>query len=177
MARYFDEMKRTMEWLGQQSDTIFLGQSVGCAGTFMYGTVADVDATKRIELPVTEQLQTQMTLGLSLSGLFPISIFPRQNFLLLGLGDIINMIDKMPVLSDEKVIPPMIIRAAAGTTKPIFPGHQHVGNCAEGLAKLLTRVEVVELNEADEILPTYQRVYRERKPTIIIEFGDHYNDK
>ena len=26
--KYFDELKRSMEWLGQQSDTIFLGQAV-----------------------------------------------------------------------------------------------------------------------------------------------------
>ena len=31
--KYFDELKRSMEWLGEQNDTLFLGQAVEYPGT------------------------------------------------------------------------------------------------------------------------------------------------
>ena len=36
--KYFDELKRSMEWLAQQPNTIFIGQAVGCPGTAMFAT-------------------------------------------------------------------------------------------------------------------------------------------
>ena len=38
MMKYFDELKRSMDWLGQKSDTFFLGQAVESKGTAMYNT-------------------------------------------------------------------------------------------------------------------------------------------
>lgn len=177
MGRYFDELKRTMEWLASQPNTIFLGQAVGCAGTFMHGTISDVPAAKRIEMPVSEQFQMQVTIGLALDGQRPISIYPRQNFLLLAAGELSNVLDKMEDISSGKVIPPVIIRTAAGTTRPIHPGHQHVGNFAETFRALLKHVDVIELHDPDEIFPAYRKVYESKKPTILIEFGDYYGEK
>ena len=37
--KYFDELKRTMEWVAQQPKTFFLGQTVAGPGTFMYQTL------------------------------------------------------------------------------------------------------------------------------------------
>lgn len=170
-------MKRTMEWLGQQSDTVFLGQAVGAAGTFLSATINDVPAEKRLEVPVCEQMQLQMSIGMAIDHFVPISIFPRQNFLLLATAEMVNMLDKIPVMSDYKMFPPVIIRTAAGTTKPIHPGHQHVGHFVAAFKELFTEIEVVELHEPEDIFPAYERAYRTRKPTLILEFGDHYNDK
>ena len=175
--KYFDEIKRSMDWLGSQEKSIFLGQAVGNAGTFMYGTLEGVPAEKRIEMPVTEQLQMQMTIGLSLAGFVPVSVYPRQNFLLLGVSDMSGVLDKLPALSDGKVSPNVIIRVAAGTTKPIHPGHQHVGNYAEAFRHLFDTIEVIELKEPEDIFPAYQKAYSAGHPTLMIEFGDYYGEK
>jgi pyruvate/2-oxoglutarate/acetoin dehydrogenase E1 component len=177
MGRYFDEMNKTMQWLAAQPDTLFLGQAVASPGTFLHATLDEVDRSKLLEMPVSESFQMQTTLGLALAGTFPISIFPRQNFLMLTVGDMCNMVDKIHDLTAGKVDPPLIIRTAAGTTKPIHPGHQHVGNYADAFRQLFHHIEVCELHEPEDILPTYQRAYREKKPKLIIEFGDHYGDK
>jgi len=50
--KYFDELKRSMDWLATLPDTVFLGQAVKVAGTGMSNTVKDVPQEKRIELPV-----------------------------------------------------------------------------------------------------------------------------
>ena len=47
--KYFDELKRSMEWLGEQNDTIFIGQAVEYAGTGMTNTLKDVSPEKLIK--------------------------------------------------------------------------------------------------------------------------------
>lgn len=177
MGKYFDEIKRSMNWLGEQEKVVFLGQAVGNAGTFVFGTVEDVPSEKRLEFPVCESFQMQATLGMSLSGYVPVSIFPRQNFLLLAASDMANMIDKMPALSDGEKIPHIIIRVCAGTTRPIHPGVQHVGNFASAFREMFTTINVVELHEPEEVFPAYQKAMSEKGVTLIIEFGDSYNEK
>jgi hypothetical protein len=77
---YFTELVRTMEWLGQQPNTQFIGQTVGCPGTFMYPTLEKVPMDKRLEFPVNESFQMQFSIGMALAGKCVISVYPRQNF-------------------------------------------------------------------------------------------------
>lgn len=177
MGQYVEEMKNAMEWLAQQPDTLFLGQAVASPGTFMHATLERVPHEKRLEMPVCESFQMQVSVGLALDDVVPVSIYPRQNFLLLATGDLSNLVDKIEDMTSGAVRLPLIIRTAAGTTKPLDPGHQHVGNFAEAFRRLFANIEVVELHQPDEILPAYQKAYRERKPTLLIEFGDHYQDR
>ena len=44
--KYFDELKKSMEWLGQQEDTLFLGQAVEYPGTAMTNTLTEIDKSK-----------------------------------------------------------------------------------------------------------------------------------
>ena len=39
--KYFDELKRTMEWLAAQPQVMFVGQTVAGPGTFMFQTLRD----------------------------------------------------------------------------------------------------------------------------------------
>ena len=152
MGKYFDEMKRTMEWLAEQPRTLFMGQAVGSKGTFLSATLEDVPEAKRLELPVCESFQMQVAMGMALEGVVPISVYPRQNFMLLATSEIVNMIDKLSAISVGEVTPSIIIRTAAGTTRPINPGHQHVGNYAAGLRAMVDEVEIVELHESSLML-------------------------
>ena len=75
--KYFDELKRSMEWLGEKPDTLFIGQAVEVAGTGMSNTLKDVAKEKLIEFPVCEDMQMGFTNGLALAGdNVPVSIFP-----------------------------------------------------------------------------------------------------
>ena len=177
--KYFDEIKRTMEWVAQHPKTIFLGQTVAGPGTFMYSTLKDIAPEKALEMPVNESFQMQFTIGLALAGYIPISVYPRQNFLLLATGDMVNMLDKIPAISSQELVSKVIIRVASGPDAPIHPGHQHVGNYADALRKMFTTIEVVELNEPEEIFPAYQRALEreDNSSTLLIEHGNLYNQK
>ena len=82
--RYFDELKKSMEYLGSKKDTLFIGQAVEVPGTAMSNTLKNIDKKKLVELPVAEDMQMGMTLGMSFEGLVPIRagfMFQRSFFL------------------------------------------------------------------------------------------------
>lgn len=177
--KYFDQIQYAMSWLGDRPDTIFVGQTVGCPGTFMNPTLKDVNTDKRIEFPVNESLQMQFSIGLALAGYVPISVYPRQNFLLLATADMCNMLDKLTAISGERVLPKMIIRTAVGPDSPIHPGHQHVGNYIDAFRKLFGWIDVFEINEAVDAMPAYKYAYdrNDKRATLIIEHGNYYGQK
>ena len=41
--KYFDELKRSMEYLGNKKDTLFIGQAVEVAGTAMSNTLKNIN--------------------------------------------------------------------------------------------------------------------------------------
>ena len=176
---YFDEIKRTMEWLAEQDKTIFLGQTVGGPGTFMYSTLRDVAPERRLEMPVNESFQMQFALGLAATGYIPISVYPRQNFLLLATADMANMIDKVPAISQNQWPSKVIIRVASGPDKPVHPGHQHIGHYADAFCHLFDSIDVVDLQEPEDIFPAYKKALERDDgcSTLLIEHGNHYNDK
>jgi pyruvate/2-oxoglutarate/acetoin dehydrogenase E1 component len=177
--KYFDELKRTMEWLAEQPDTLFIGQTAAVPGTFMYQTLRDVPKDRALEFPVNESFQMQFSLGLALEGYVPVSVYPRQNFLLLALGDMSNMVDKLSAMSGGEASAKIIIRVATGPFKPVHPGHQHVGNFVQAFRRMFDWIEVVEVNEPQEIFPAYERAYLrgDGRSTLIIEEGNFYNEK
>lgn len=177
--KYFDELKRTMEWLAADPKVVFVGQTAAVPGTFMYQTLRDVPAGKALELPVNESFQMQFSLGLALAGYVPVSIYPRQNFLMLAAGDMANMIDKLGDMTAGQLSPRIIIRTATGPDAPVHPGHQHVGNYADTFRHMLSYIDVVELNEPEDIFPAYERALlrTDSKPVLLIEHGNYYNTK
>ena len=168
-----------MEWIAQQPKTLFVGQTVAGPGTFMFQTLRDVSKDRTLEMPINESFQMQFTIGLALAGYVPISVYPRQNFLLLAMGDMCNMLDKIPVISSNELLPRIIIRVAVGPDAPVHPGHQHVGNYADAFRKLFHWIEIVELNEPEDIFPAYQHALTrsDSKSTVIIEHGNYYQQK
>ena len=178
-VKYFDELKRTMEWLALQPKVMFVGQTVAGPGTFMFQTLRDCPKDRTLEMPINESFQMQFTLGMALAGYIPISVYPRQNFLLLATADMANMIDKLPAISEGKWPIKVIIRVATGPDAPVHPGHQHIGNYADAFRKLFENIEVVELNNAEDIFPAYQRAFEraDGKSTLIIEHGNFYNEE
>ncbi len=65
-----------MEFLAEDARTVFIGQAVEVAGTAMSNTLVNIPLEKRLELPVAEEMQMGMTLGIGLKGLIPVSIYP-----------------------------------------------------------------------------------------------------
>ena len=179
MGQYFDELERTMRWLGEQPDTMFLGQAVEYKGTAMTNTLTNVPREKLLEMPVDEEMQMGITNGLSVAGTVPITIYPRWNFLLLTMNQLINHLDRMPAFSHGEYIPKVIIRTGVGSERPLHPQAQHVGDFTDGLRLILNNIEIIRLEEPSDIFPAYYKAYNrtDGKSTIIVEYGDYYGEK
>lgn len=175
--KYFQELKRAMTWLGEKPDTIFIGQAVEYAGTGMTNTLVDVPENKKLELPVCEDMQTGIANGLALDGKVPISIYPRWNFLLLGVNQLVNHLDKINEMSDYRT--KVIIRTSIGSERPLHPQHQHIGDFTDPFRLMLNNVEVIRLDDPSDIFLAYKKAYErtDGKSTILVEWGDFYNEK
>jgi len=179
MAKYFDELKRAMDFLGEKPDTFFLGQAVEYKGTAMTNTLKDVPKEKLLEMPVNEEMQMGVTNGLAVNGTVPISIYPRWNFLLLAVNQLVNHLDRMPEFSHGEYIPKVIIRTSVGSERPLHPQAQHIGDFTDGFRLILNNIEIIRLEEPEDILPAYQKAYNrtDGKSTILVEYGDFYSEK
>lgn len=172
---YFDELKKAMTWLGEQPDTYFIGQAVEYPGTAMFNTLSEVPNEKKKEMPVCEVMQTGMSTGLALAGFVPISIYPRWNFLLLGTDQIVNHIDKWKDITEKNV--KVIIRTSIGSERPLDPQSQHKGDFTEAFKLMCQNINIVRLDEPEQIFEEYKKAYYSEKSTILVEWGDYYQEK
>jgi len=156
---------------------IFMGQAVEYAGTAMSNTLKDVPKEQLLEMPVFEDTQMGMTLGLALAGYIPVSIYPRWNFLVCATNQLVNHIDKITMMSDYK--PRIIIRTGIGSERPLHPQHQHVGDYTDAYRLLCPNIDIIRLEEPRHVYDAYCTAYlrRDGKATILVEYGDYYNEK
>ena len=175
--KYFDELKRAMEMLASDPRVIFMGQAVEYAGTAMSNTLKDVPKEQLLEMPVFEDTQMGMTLGLALAGYIPVSIYPRWNFLVCATNQLVNHVDKITMMSDYK--PRIIIRTGIGSERPLHPQHQHVGDYTDAYRLLCPNIDIIRLEEPRHVYDAYCTAYLrgDGKATILVEYGDYYNEK
>jgi len=177
--KYFDELKKSMNYLADNEKTIFIGQAVEVPGTAMSNTLKDINSKKLLELPVAEEMQMGITTGLALDGNIPVSIFPRWNFLLLAMNQLINHLDKVNIMSNDGFKVKAIIRTGVGSQRPLHPQHQHIGNFTDAVRKMCSSIDVISLEEPKDIFPSYEKALNRKdgRSTILVEFGDYYNEK
>ncbi len=177
MKKYKDELIKGMEWLGEKEDTIFLGQSVSYSGNAIYNTLKTLPEEKRLELPVFEETQMGMSTGMAMSGLVPISCFPRFDFLMRCMDALVNHLDKMQTMTEFNFRPKVIMRTSIGSTNPLNGGVQHTQDYTTEMKTILSEVKVVMLDEPEDIMKEIKRAYYREGSTLLIEHGDYYNDK
>ena len=168
-----------MTLLADHPQTLFIGQAVQYEGTGLYDSMVHIPKEKKMELPVAEYFQCGLANGMALSGLIPVSTFPRWNFLLMGVDQIVNHLDKFKEMSNGKFLPKVIIRVAVGSERPVDPQCQHKGNFSEAFRLMCKNTEVIELHEATDIVPAYQKALdrTDGVVTILVEFADHCKEK
>ena len=178
MGKYMDELTRSMEYLGKFDNTIFIGQSVEVAGTALRNTLLNVDEGKLVEMPVDEDFQMGIATGMAITGLIPISIFPRWNFLLLATNQIVNHLDKLKEITQSKNPGKVIIRTGIGSVIPLHPGPQHTGDFTEAFKLMCPNLNIVRLDKTSMIFDEYQKAYERSDgvSSLLIEWSDKYND-
>jgi pyruvate/2-oxoglutarate/acetoin dehydrogenase E1 component len=171
---YFSNLCAAMKMVGEQSNSIFIGQAVACEGTAMFRTLVDVPMKKRLELPVVEDMQMGMAIGMSFAGHLPVCIYPRFNFLLLAMNQLVLHLDKLRLMGGYK--PRVLVRTAVATPDPLYPGPQHLGNFTTALSHMLHTVQIVTLDKAEDIVPEYNRAMNRDGSTLLVELTEKYGE-
>jgi pyruvate/2-oxoglutarate/acetoin dehydrogenase E1 component len=173
---YFSALSDAMMMLAAEPNAIFMGQGM-FAGTTMSDTLKDVPAGMKLEMPVAEDLQMGMAIGMALDGLLPICIFPRWNFLLCAANQLVNHFDRLPLYSDGGYRPKVIIRTAVPSIHPFNPGPQHDDDFTAPFQMMLRTVEVYKLLSEEEVASSYAAALRSDKSSLIVEMTEHYKDE
>lgn len=174
MTTYREEVCAAMTRLGQDPFAIFMGQAVAYPGTAMYGTLEGVPDHKRLELPVAEDMQMGMAIGMALNGYLPVCIYPRINFMLLAINQLVLHLDKLPLYSDGRYRPKVIVRTAIGTDKPLDPGAQHLGDYSTAIRLMLRTIPVMVLETPEDVRRGYRNALSRSGPTVLIEKMENY---
>lgn len=177
MAKHFDldyknECKKAMKMLNKDPRVIFLGQTVKYDGSPMFKSLEDVDYDKKIELPIIEDTQMGMSIGLALEGYIPVSIYPRFDFLICAVNQLINHLDKIEEMSKGEFHAGVIIRTQIGNTKPLHPGCQHCGDYTNELSNMCKNILILKPFTAETVLSYYKLAYEralDGKSTVIVE--------
>ena len=175
--KYKDELIRSMEYLSEKDNTVFLGQSVSYSGNAIFNTLKTLPEDKRIELPVFEEIQMGISTGMALEGYVPISCYPRFDFLMRAMDSLVNHLDKFQFMTECNWKPKVILRTSIGSTTPLNGGVQHTQDYTEPFKQILKEVKVVMLDEPEDIFTEFQKAYDRDGSTLLIEHGDFYNDK
>lgn len=173
MLTYKQSLHNAMLMLAEDNKALFIGQAVAYPGTGMTSTFEGINREQLVEMPVAEDLQLGVCVGLSLSGFVPVSIFPRINFMMLAMNQLVLHLDALPRYSDYR--PKVIMRTAVACDKPLNPGHQHLGDYSFVIRDMLKTVNVVRLMSVDMVMPAYKEALASEKSTLLVEFAELYD--
>ena len=155
-----------MRILAADPRTVFVGQSVRYDGAAIYHSLEGVPMEKRLEFPVVENLQLGYCTGLSLTGKLPICIYPRMDFILEAMSQLVQHLDKLPLYGWK---PKVIIRCRVGQKAPLDAGPQHTQNHTHAFACMLHNVRVTEVQTPRQVADAYQRAYDFPGSSLIVE--------
>lgn len=166
MSPFDSEVNKWMRRLAEFPETLFLGQSVAYDGAAIHASLDGVPEEKRLEMPVAEEFQMGYCTGLSLAGKLPICIYPRIDFMLLCVNQLVNHLDKLPLWGWH---PKVIIRTVVGKKIPLDAGPQHTQNYTEAFQKMLHTVAVREVRVPQDVAFAYDMAIRSERSTLIVE--------
>jgi len=175
--KYKDALTTSMTLLGQVDNTIFLGQSIVYPGHAMFHTLRGVPLEKKIEMPVAEELQMGISAGLALEGYLPISIFPRMDFLMCCMNQLVNHLDKIEQMSCGQYRPKVIIRTSIGSVSPLNPGPQHCQDHIGTLRKALKNIPVWACKSSQGVLLNYEVAMKYEGSVVLVEYTDLYEEE
>ena len=161
-----EEVNRAMLALAKDDRVRFYGQSICYDGAAIFNSFEGIPIMQRVEMPVIEDFQLGFCIGISLHGIIPICTYPRMDFLVLAMNQLVNHLDKLPLMGWR---PKVIIRTCVGQKTPLDAGPQHTQNHVTALRLMLKNVEVHELTYAEQVVPCYMEALADDRCHLIVE--------
>jgi pyruvate/2-oxoglutarate/acetoin dehydrogenase E1 component len=172
LSRYKDALTESMTFLGEQDNIMFIGQQIVYAGNPMSTTLGNVPKNKMIELPVMEETQMGMTLGIAITGKTVVTFYPRWDFIILAVNQLVNHIDKYELMTGKTAN--ILIRLGKGSDKPLDPGHQHKGNYLNEFKNMCPNIKFHDLKISSDIFEIYKNVFYSGGVHVLVEYPELY---
>ncbi len=172
LSPYKDALTEAMTFLGEQDNIMFIGQQIVYAGNPMSTTLGNVSKDKMVELPVMEETQMGMTLGIAMTGKTVVTFYPRWDFIILAVNQLVNHIDKYEPMTGKRAN--ILIRLGKGSDKPLDPGHQHKGNYFNEFKSMCPNIKFHDLQSTDDIVPAYKDAYQNGGVHVLVEYPELY---
>jgi pyruvate/2-oxoglutarate/acetoin dehydrogenase E1 component len=169
---YKDALTNAMSELAKLEDTIFIGQQIVYAGNPMSTTLNEVPKEKMIEVPVMEETQMGMSLGMAMAGKRVVTFYPRWDFVISATNQLVNHLDKYEIMTGKKVN--IIIRLGKGSDKPLDPGHQHKGNYFDEFKSICKNIEFHDLKTPADIDLSYKYATNNGGIHLLVEYPELY---
>lgn len=168
---YKECLTSEMNELAKNPHVFFLGQQV--ADQDFYGTLKDIPIDRRIEMPVAEEMQMGISIGMALEGLCPVSIYQRMDFLPRAMDQIVNHLDIIDKLSKGRFCPKVIIRTTIGSKEPLDTGLQHSKDMIKGFQAMVD-FPVLDLRSKKDIIEGYKLAREGARSIMLVERQDLY---
>ena len=172
-TEYKIALTKAMSDLAKLDETIFIGQQIIYAGNPMSTTLTDVPKEKMIEVPVMEETQMGMSLGLAITGKTVISFYPRWDFVISAANQLINHVDKYELMTGKKVN--ILIRVGKGANVPLDPGHQHKANYINEFKTMCPNIEIHDLKTWQDVELSYKYAIENGGVHVLAEYPELYN--
>ena len=174
ISSYKQALIDAMTELGKSDDVVFIGQQIVYPGNPMSTTLSEVPKEKMIEVPVMEETQMGMSLGLAMTGKTVITFYPRWDFLISATNQLVNHVDKFKLMTGDNVN--IIIRVGKGADTPLDPGHQHKANYLEEFKSLCPNTVIYDLKTAEDVNFAYNTAIENGGVYILAEYPELYNN-
>lgn len=171
-SQYKDALTDAMTYLADKENTIFIGQQIVYAGNPMSTTLTNVPKDKMIEMPVMEETQMGMSLGLSMTGKTVISFYPRWDFIVSATNQLVNHLDKYEIMTGKRAN--ILIRLGKGSDTPLDPGVQHKNSYFNEFASMCPHIKFHNLTEYSKIYETYVTAFQEGGVHVLVEYPQLY---
>jgi pyruvate/2-oxoglutarate/acetoin dehydrogenase E1 component len=172
-TEYKIALTNAMTTLSKLDETIFIGQQIVYAGNPMSTTLTEVPKEKMIEVPVMEETQMGMSLGLAITGKTVISFYPRWDFVISAANQLINHVDKYELMTGKKVN--ILIRVGKGADVPLDPGHQHKANYINEFKTMCPNIEIHDLKAWQDVELSYKYAIENGGVHVLAEYPELYN--
>ena len=172
-TEYKIALTNAMTTLSKLDETIFIGQQIVYAGNPMSTTLTDVPKEKMIEVPVMEETQMGMSLGVAITGKTVISFYPRWDFVISAANQLINHVDKYELMTGKKVN--ILIRVGKGADVPLDPGHQHKANYINEFKSMCPNIEIHDLKTWQDVELSYKYAIENGGVHVLAEYPELYN--
>ena len=173
ITEYKKAISSAMTELGKVDDVVFIGQQIVYPGNPMSTTLTDVPKEKMIEVPVMEETQMGMSLGMAMTGKKVVSFYPRWDFIISATNQLVNHLDKYQLMTGKNV--DILIRVGKGSDEPLDPGHQHKANYFEEFKSICKNITFFDLKTTEEVETAYDYFNTTGGIVILVEYPQLYN--